>query len=75
VLQTVQFTRLSNASVDLTGQPTVTAPTTIALPAGTAQVTLLVRRVSPGQASTVEGVVTDVCGAWPTFFGGGPSAF
>jgi hypothetical protein len=37
-------------------------------------VTLFVSRVTVGQASTVRVVVTDGCGAWPTFFGGGPSA-
>ena len=37
--------------------------------------TLTVRRVTDGQASTVELVVTDGCGDWPTFVGGGPNAF
>jgi hypothetical protein len=32
-------------------------------------------RTTPGVASTVHLVVTDGCGAWPTFVGGGPSAF
>jgi hypothetical protein len=31
--------------------------------------------VTDGQASTVELVVTDGCGDWPTFVGGGPNAF
>jgi hypothetical protein len=35
----------------------------------------VVNRVTSGQAATVTLVITDGCGAWPTFVGGGPSAF
>jgi hypothetical protein len=34
-----------------------------------------VRRPASGQAATVELTVTDGCGTWPTFVGGGPTAF
>ncbi|HZS02765.1 MAG TPA: hypothetical protein VFE37_28900 [Chloroflexota bacterium] len=44
-------------------------------PAGTRQTTLVVRRATPGQAATLRLVVVDGCGDWPTFVGGGPSAF
>ena len=45
------------------------------LPAHPAQIGLTVHRVTPGQAATVELAVIDGCGSWPTFVGGGPSAF
>jgi hypothetical protein len=38
-------------------------------------VTLLVSRVTAGQAATVHFTVRDTCGDWPTFVGGGPAAF
>jgi hypothetical protein len=34
-----------------------------------------VRRAAAGQASTADLTVTDTCGTWPTFVGGGASAF
>ena len=36
---------------------------------------LTVHRLNANQAVTVELTVTDNCGDWPTFFGGGPDAF
>jgi hypothetical protein len=36
---------------------------------------LTVRRIDNTQPVTVELVVTDGCGEWPTFIGGGPNAF
>jgi hypothetical protein len=54
---------------------TVSAPTTVPLPAHPASIGLTVRHVAAGQAATVELTVTDGCGAWPTLVGGGPSAF
>jgi len=76
-LQALQFTRLTNATVDV-GSPlitTVASPTTIPLPAHPATIPLTVHRTTSGQAATVELVVTDGCRAWPTFIGGGPGAF
>jgi hypothetical protein len=76
-LQALQFTRLSNATVDVGSPPlaTVANPTTVPLPAHPASIPLTVRRTTSGQGATVEVVVTDGCGTWPTFIGGGPSAF
>jgi hypothetical protein len=45
------------------------------LPLGETGVNLTVTRVAPGQATTIPLTVVDECGAWPTFVGGGPSAF
>jgi hypothetical protein len=74
----LRFTRLANATVDVPTAPATTvasAPQTVALPSRPAAVTLTIRRVTEGQPTTVELVVTDGCGEWPTFIGGGPSAF
>jgi hypothetical protein len=38
-------------------------------------VTFVVRRVTAGQPTTVTLTVTDICGPWQTFVGGGPDAF
>jgi hypothetical protein len=48
---------------------------TLPLPPGTTQTTFYVERLTPGQASTVSLIITDGCGPWPTFVGGGPGAF
>jgi hypothetical protein len=77
-LQSVQVTRLTNATVDVATAPVTTvssARTTVSLPAHPATIGLTVHRLTPGQAATVELIVTDGCGAWPTFVGGGPTAF
>jgi subtilase family serine protease len=76
-LQSIQFTRLTNATVDVPTSlaATVTAPGTVILAGSPATITLTVHRVNAGQAATVEMIVTDGCGTWPTFVGGGPSAF
>jgi alpha-tubulin suppressor-like RCC1 family protein len=72
VVQAVQITRLTNASVQIGTQSGVTGSYAVVPPAPS--LTLLVSRPSAG-ASTVELTVTDACGAWPTLVGGGPSAF
>jgi len=76
-LRSLQFTRLTNATVDVATAPvtTVSAPTTVSLPANPATVGLTVRRLAAGQAATAELVVVDGCGSWPTLVGGGPSVF
>jgi hypothetical protein len=75
LLTHLQFTATDNATVNvgtLTGQ-SGSFPVPVAPPA--AQVSFVVQRVTPGQAATVHLVVTDGCGTWPTFVGGGPTAF
>ncbi|HEY7060585.1 MAG TPA: kelch repeat-containing protein [Chloroflexota bacterium] len=73
----LKFTRLTNATVDVPGVATIStaSATPVPLPSHPASLTLTVHRVTAGQATTVELTVTDGCGAWPTFVGGGPSAF
>jgi hypothetical protein len=76
-LVALQFTRLTNARVDIASMPasSITAPTTISLPAHPATVSMTVHRIASGLGATVELTVTDGCGAWPTLVGGGPSSF
>jgi len=75
-LRQVKFGSFQNARVTLNGQPIPSGETfTIADPANTHGVDFVVERVTPGQATTVPFVVVDGCGEWPTFVGGGPTAF
>jgi len=73
-LQRITITRLDNVTVLINGTP-VAGGATVNFPAGITQATLLVQRQNPAAASTVGFIVTDVCGDWPTFVGGGPTAF
>jgi hypothetical protein len=59
--------------VTLNGQPVV-AGQTVTPPANSSTVIFSVRRAAAGQATTVRFTVTDQCGSWPTFVGGGPNA-
>lgn len=74
-LVSLHFIRTDNATVDVLGTTGRGGDFTVAVPPGTAQVTLTVNRVTAGQPATVQLVVTDGCGAWPTFVGGGAGAF
>jgi hypothetical protein len=49
-------------------------PAPIQIPAGATEFTFRVRRTAPG-AVTVPFTVTDACGEWKTFVGGGAGAF
>src|SRR5262249_42500941 len=73
LLQSVTLTRLTSAVVEYNGQVGVTGSLPLAQP--TASVTFYVRHATAGQASSAELTITDGCGAWPTFVGGGPNAF
>jgi hypothetical protein len=77
-LQSLQFTGLTNATVEVATSPVTTVsntPTTVNLPTRPATIGLTVRRVAPDQATLAMVTVTDGCGSWPTFVGGGPSAW
>lgn len=76
-LRSVRFTRLDNATVDVPGVGTISAPAAAAipLPGGPPSVVLTLRRIQEGRPSTAAVVITDGCGDWPTFIGGGPNAF
>jgi hypothetical protein len=66
----------SNALIDITtNQPGRTGPFTVTLDPNQGGIGFVIRPQTPGQPVTVPFVVVDGCGAWPTFVGGGPSAF
>jgi N-acetylneuraminic acid mutarotase len=73
LLQALDFTRQTNAVVEIGSTVGVTGTHSITPPSRS--LTWYVRRATPGVATTVEMVVRDGCGAWPTFVGGGPGAF
>jgi N-acetylneuraminic acid mutarotase len=72
----IQFTALTNAGIQLPGDVIVhTTPFTVPIAPGNAQTSFTVIRTTPGQPTNATFTVTDGCGAWPTFVGGGPNSF
>ena len=71
----LRFGAATNALIDVGGQSGRPGNFAVSLPSGANGVTFFVRRASAGAATTVPFVVADGCGDWPTFVGGGPSAF
>lgn len=69
----LRFGAFRNGTVTINGQQ-VASGSTFTPPANTTQITLVVARVTPGQATTIPLTVVDGCGNWPTFVGGGPGA-
>lgn len=70
----IHFTRLANVTVDVPGFSTLTTPRPLTLSPAVPSVVLTVHRSpDPTQAATVELTVTDGCGTWQTFVGGGPA--
>jgi hypothetical protein len=64
-----------NALIDAGSQVGVNHPFTVYLGPGSKQMTFVIRRATPGLATTVPFTVQDDCGSWPTLAGGGPNAF
>ena len=75
VLRSIRFGTLVNAAIDMPGYGAPTANTTVGIVPGTQTVTFTARRVNGGAGSTVPFTLTDDCGDWRTFVGGGMSAF
>jgi hypothetical protein len=75
LLLAITWTSLTNAAVNLIGVGDVTQGQRTVLPPGSLSAQLLISRVTSGQATTVRMVVTDGCGDWSTFAGGGSNAF
>jgi alpha-tubulin suppressor-like RCC1 family protein len=73
-LQAVRVTAATNAIVEVNGQA-VALPGPLPLGSGSAQLAFSVRRATAGQPTHVNLLVTDGCGDWPTFVGGGADAF
>lgn len=83
-IQSIQFgdadRPFDNARVTITapagGPADRTAGFAYAPPTGTTSVTLTLQRVTPSGAATVSPIrLSDGCGDWQTFVGGGPGAF
>jgi hypothetical protein len=74
-LQQVGFGTLTNALVDIPGRPPGDAQPAPIDVAGQASTTFTFRQATTTQAATIPLTVVDSCGTWPTFVGGGPTAF
>jgi hypothetical protein len=74
-IREIRIGQVQNGVVDGSGKTGLGTGGVISFPAPVTSTTLTVRRVTPGQATTVPLVIVDACGEWPTFVGGGPSAF
>lgn len=79
-LSELRFRSTDNGVIDIAGQMGRTGAFTVAFPSGTQQSNFTVRRPpagpgNPGAATTIQFDVVDICGAWPSFVGGGPNAF
>jgi hypothetical protein len=77
VVRQVQVTRALNAQVQILGQTLGAGGGTVTPPTAAQSLTFTVARQPAGARVpvTVSFAVTDDCGAWPTFVGGGPGAF
>lgn len=69
-LQSISFTRIDNARVSIGTQMNQEAPFTFPLPGGSPSIGFTAVRKQPG-AMRVDVSVTDACGPWTTFVGGG----
>ena len=72
-LQALRFGAAQNARLDTGDRGS--GPYTAALLAGTQQTAFTVTRVTARQGVNVPVTVADAWGDWPTFVGGGPTAF
>jgi hypothetical protein len=73
-LSSLRFTSTPGAQVDFASQNGRSGAFEVPLAAGTVSTQFWVRRVSSG-AATAHLVIVDRCGDWPTFVGGGASAW
>lgn len=71
----IEFQSGINALVDAGTRVGSTGSFTLALPSGTTSTTFTLRRSAAGSGTTVPFTVVDQCGSWPTFAGGGATAF
>jgi len=74
-LRRIEFAVPTNGVIDGFGRVGEAGAFAVDLPDQPRAVTFAVRRVDPAQATNVPFTVTDACGPWSTFVGGGPSAF
>jgi hypothetical protein len=74
-LQRVAFNRISNASVTIGALGERRSPFVAELAPVAQSTRFTVDRVDATRPIHVDLAVTDNCGIWPTFVGGGPSSF
>jgi uncharacterized protein YkwD len=74
-MKTIRFGAVANGSLDIGGYGSPSSNTSVGVAPGTSQLTFVVRRVADGAPTTVPLVLTDDCGDWTTFVGGGRTAF
>jgi uncharacterized protein YkwD len=74
-LKTIRFGAVANGSIDIAGYGSPSANTSVGVAPGTSQLTFTLRRATNGAPTTVPLILTDDCGDWPTFVGGGRTAF
>jgi len=74
-LSELRFQPGANTLVDVNGQTGLTGAATVSLPGRPASATFVLQRAQAGQPSHLPFVVVDDCGPFPTFVGGGPTAF
>jgi hypothetical protein len=74
-VQRVVFGNSTNALVDIPGRPPRDASPAPIDVAGQPSTSFSFYPATPGQAVTIPFTVTDSCGDWPTFVGGGAAAF
>jgi hypothetical protein len=74
-LRQLQVVRATNAQVQILGQTFGAGGGTVTPTAGSQSLTFTIVRQNAGATVTVPLVVTDDCGAWSTFVGGGPRSF
>jgi len=72
-VKSIQFQQATLAVFEVPGQQPSPGPFTETYPNATAQTTFVVRRTGAGSV-LARFTVTDNCGTWPSFVGGGPSA-
>ncbi|MFN0074268.1 MAG: glycosyl hydrolase family 28-related protein [Chloroflexota bacterium] len=74
-LRSLRFGAAQNAVIDIGSTIGSIGSMNVSFSAGTVQTAFVIGRVAAGAAATVPLVVVDDCGDWPTFVGGGPTAF
>ena len=74
-LRAIRVGQVANGSVEVAAHGPVASGATVSMVAGARDATLLIRRTAGGAATTVPLTLTDDCGEWRTFVGGGPAAF
>jgi hypothetical protein len=74
-LTELRFTSTDNGNVDIENIVGGWGNFTVPLPSGTRQEMFFVNRIDGAFATTVNLIVHDRCGDWPTSVGGGPGAF